>query len=255
MTISHIDDKNFDNLKKSGEILSNAMREVVNFLKSGISTMALDEVAERSIRKQGALPSFKNYYVSGSGRFPASLCVSINDELVHGVPKEKRYVKEGDLVSLDLGASYKGMFTDMAVTLGVGKLSKNDANLVRVAKTALEKAINYIKPNTKTGDLGNFIENYIKSQGFVAIHDLVGHGIGEEPHMDPQIPNFGNKGSGQQIKNSMAIAIEPMVGITSNKIKLDRDRWTIKMLNKKNCAHFEHTIAIIDNQIIQITNY
>jgi methionyl aminopeptidase len=242
-----------NDLRKSGKILSAALKETVSYIKPGISTFSLDEVAERSLRRQGALPSFKNYHVTGSGRFPSSLCVSINSELVHGIPDPNRIIKEGDLISLDLGGNYRGLFSDMAVTVGVGKISKKDRNLIEVTKSVLEYAINQLYPGIKTGDLGNLIEKYINSYGYVAIHDLVGHGIGTAPHMEPQVPNFGKKGSGQEITNGMAIAIEPMVSTGNNRIKTDRDNWTMKMENGQKCAHFEHTILIFKNKVEIIT--
>jgi methionyl aminopeptidase len=240
-------------LRKSGKILSQAVKETLSYVKPGISTLSLDEVAERSLRRQGALPSFKNYYVAGSGRFPSSLCVSINSELVHGIPKTNKIVKNGDIISLDLGANYNGMFSDMAVTVGVGKISEKNKKLIEVTDSVLKYAISQIYPGIKTGDLGSLIESYVEKRGYVCIHDLVGHGIGTAPHMEPQVPNFGKKGTGQEINNGMAIAIEPMVSSGNNKIKTDRDNWTIRMDDGQNCAHFEHTVLVYNNKVEIIT--
>lgn len=248
-----LSDKQIVDLRKSGKILSLALRETASYVKVGISTSSLDEIAERSLRRQGATPSFKNYHVSGSGRFPASLCVSVNSELVHGIPSQTKILKNGDIVSLDLGANFNGMFSDMAVTLPVGKISKNDSDLIEVTRSVLQYAIDNIKPKMTTGDLGSMIEKYINNHSYVAIHDLVGHGIGTAPHLDPQIPNFGKEGTGQILESNMAIAIEPMVSIHDNKIKTDRDNWTIKMFKNQKSAHFEHTILINKNSIEVIT--
>jgi methionyl aminopeptidase len=164
-------------IRTSGKILSIALSEVISYTKPGITTMSLDEVAERSLRRQGALPSFKNYYIEGQNRFPASLCVSINDELVHGIPSSSKVLKDGDIVSLDLGANYKGMFTDMAVTVPVGKVTSADSKLISVTKNSLDEAIKFVRPGITNGDLGNFIEKFIIRSGYHVIRDLVGHGI------------------------------------------------------------------------------
>ena len=234
-------------LRTSGNILSGALSEVASYVKPGISTMSLDEVAERSLRKQGALPSFKNYNVKGSGRFLSSLCVSINNELVHGIPKEDRVLKNGDIVSLDLGANYQGVFSDMALTIGVGKITDNDKKLIKVTKNALDRAIKFVVAGKTTGDLGNYIETYVKGAGYKVIRDLVGHGIGLSPHTDPQIPNFGEKGKGATLMEDMAIAIEPMVATLDHHIKTARDGWTIMMQKGQKRAHFEHTVLITKN--------
>jgi methionyl aminopeptidase len=251
--IQVLNDKQIIDLRKSGEVLSSALKETLSYLKPGINTFSLDEVAERSLRRQGALPSFKNYYVAGSGRFPSSLCVSINSELVHGIPDTNKIIKDGDLVSLDLGANYNGMFSDMAITVGIGKISKKDQKLIEVTESVLRHAISQLHHGIKTGDLGNLIEKYVESHGYVSIHDLVGHGIGTSPHMEPQVPNFGKQGMGQEINNGMAIAIEPMVSVGDNRIKIDRDNWTIRMKNGQKCAHFEHTVLIYKNKVEIIT--
>ncbi len=231
-------------LKVSGKMLVSALREAISFVKPGMTTESLDEIAERSLRRQGAIPSFKNYKVAGAGRFPASLCVSINDELVHGIPREERVLRAGDIVSLDLGANYKGMFSDMAVTVAVGAVKFSSQKLIEVTKKVLMEAIKFLKPGITTGDLGNFIENYVKAAGFVVIRDLVGHGVGFAPHLPPQIPNFGQPGKGPKIEEGMVLAIEPMVSTRSHEIKTAKDSWTIKMVSGQRCAHFEHTVLI-----------
>ncbi|MCX6812636.1 MAG: type I methionyl aminopeptidase [Candidatus Berkelbacteria bacterium] len=233
--------------RKSGKILAAALNETAKFVRPGITTASLNEIAERSLRRQGATPSFKNYLVEGAGRFPAALCVSVNDELVHGIPSEKRFFRPGDIVTLDLGANYRGAFTDMALTVPVGKISAADQKLISVTKKVLDAAINFVKPKITTGDLGNFIENYVKKNRLVVIKSFVGHGIGLLPHDEPQIPNFGQKGSGEILEEGMAIAIEPMVSFDNADVKTSADGWTVKMSHGQRCAHFEHTILIIKN--------
>ena len=224
--------------------MASALGETSSYIRPGITTLSLDEIAERALRRSGATPSFKNYFISGAGRFPASLCVSINEELVHGIPHFSRVLKNGDIVSLDLGANYKGIFTDMAVTCGVGKITSSDKKLIAITKNVLERAIKILKSGMQIGDFGNFIEDYIKNAGFVVIRDLVGHGVGLAPHTEPLVPNFGRKGKGPIIEEGMILAIEPMVSTLSHEIKTSRDGWTIKMADGQHCAHFEQTVLI-----------
>jgi len=230
--------------RKSGRILSAALAEAVSFVKPGITTANLDDVAERSIRRQGAQPSFKNYKTGDAPRYPASLCVSINDELVHGIPSENRFLKEGDIVSLDLGANYNGAFTDMAVTIAVGKITADDKKLIDVTKNVLDAAIKFVRPGITTGDLGHMIDEYVKKNNMVVIRDFVGHGIGLVPHDEPQVPNFGELGKGTVLEEGMAIAIEPMVTTKDIDVKIAKDGWTVRMAHGQHCAHFEHTILI-----------
>lgn len=231
-------------LRRSGHILSTALKEVAAFVKPGITTMSLDEIAERSLRRQGAVPSFKNYKTGDGPAFPATLCVSLNDELVHGIPLKEKYLRDGDIVSLDIGANYKGKFTDMAVTLPVGKISAKDKKIIEVTKNVLAEAIKFLKPGMTTGDLGHFIETYVKKQGLLVIRDFVGHGIGLAPHEDPQIPNFGQQNEGVTLEEGTIIAIEPMVVADDIQVKIDKDGWTVRMLKGGRPAHFEHTVLI-----------
>lgn len=230
--------------RKSGLILSTALTEVVAFVKPGITTANLDDIAERSLRRQGAQPSFKNYKTGDAPRYPASLCVSINDELVHGIPSEKRFLSDGDIVSLDLGANYHGTFTDMAVTIAVGKIDPVAKNIAEVTKNVLAEAIKFLKPGMTTGDLGHFIEEYVAKNKLLVIRDFVGHGIGLQPHDDPQVPNFGEPGKGTVLEEGMAIAIEPMVTEKDIDVKIAKDGWTVRMARGQYCAHFEHTVLI-----------
>lgn len=234
----------YADFRKSGQILATALAEAVSFAKAGITTANLDDIAERSIRRQGAQPSFKNYKTGSAPRYPASLCISINDELVHGIPLENKFLKDGDIVSLDLGANYNGTFTDMAVTVPVGKISTDDKKLIDVTKNVLDAAIKFVKPGITTGDLGSMIDEYVKKNNMLVIRDFVGHGIGLVPHDEPQVPNFGQPGKGIVLEDGMAIAIEPMVTTKNIDVKIAKDGWTVRMAQGQHCAHFEHTILI-----------
>jgi methionyl aminopeptidase len=230
--------------RKSGRVLATALAETVSFVKPGITTMTLDDIAERSIRRQGGLPSFKNYKTGDAPRFPAALCISINDELVHGIPSDKKFLKNGDIVSLDLGVNYRGTFTDMAVTVPVGNVTADDRKLIDVTKNSLAEAIKFVKPGITTGDLGHMIETYVSKNNMLVIRDFVGHGIGLQPHDEPQIPNFGEPGHGAVLEEGMAICIEPMVTTGDVDIKIAKDGWTVRTAHGQRSAHFEHTLLI-----------
>lgn len=232
-------------LKESGSILKKALLEVANKVRPGISSLSLDEIAEASIRSQGATPSFKNYNSGGGSPFPSALCVSINDEIVHGIPSAKKIIQEGDIVSLDLGANYKGLNTDMAITVIAGKpKSKLDEKLVRVTEQALKIGIAQAKAGKTTGDIGSAIEEYVHKEGFEVVRALVGHGIGKKVHDDPQIPNFGEPKSGFRLTPGIAIAIEPMVVAGGFEVTTAADGWAVSTFDGKKSAHFEHTVFI-----------
>lgn len=246
--------KQIEKIKECGKILKEALLEVKKNVKSGVSAYFLNEVAEKALAKKGAIPSFKNYMVAGSGRYPASLCVSINDEIVHGLPTKHKIIKDGDVVSLDLGAIYNGICTDAAITVGVGEISKQAKELIEVTKKSLELGINEAKAGNHIGDIGNAIQTYAESKGFSVVKDLVGHGIGTKPHTGPSIPNYGKKGEGEEIKNGMALAIEPMITMGTDEVVTDTDNWTVKTTDSSLAAHFEHTVIIVDDEPIIVTN-
>lgn len=244
--------KEIENLKVSGKILKDSLNEVKNAIKPGISTLELDKIAEDAIVRQGAIPSFKDYEVKGSGSFPASLCISVNDEVVHGLPTE-RVIKDGDVVSLDLGAIYNGMCTDMAVTVAVGEVDTNIKKLISVTRDSLNLGISEAKAGNFIGDIGNAVQTYAEKNKFGVVRDLVGHGIGVEPHMQPSIPNFGKKGSGAEIVEGMALAIEPMLTEGNYNVKVGRDGWTVLTRDGSIAAHFEHTIVIVGGKPLVVT--
>ncbi len=243
MTIK--DSKQIDELRASGKILAQTLELVASKAEPGISAYELDQIAERSIKSSGATPSFKNFKPSKSMTpYPASLCVSINDEIVHGIPKKTKILKSGDIVSLDLGVEYRGYFTDAAITIPVGKVDKKILTLIDVTKLSLENALKIVKAGAYIGTIGHAIESTAKYYGFQVVRELVGHGVGGGVHEDPEIPCYGTPGTGLQLKEGMVLAIEPMVNMGKARIDLDKDDWTIKTYDGQPSAHFEHTILV-----------
>lgn len=236
------------NLKKSGKILNHSLTSVVAKIKPGMSAFTIDQLAELYLRRSGAKPSFLNYRSSNQRPFPNSLCLSINHEIVHGVPCKDKILKEGDIVSLDLGAEYQGMFTDMAVTLIVGApKSKRDQKLIQTARDALYEGIRKAKVGNTTGDIGYAVQKHVEARGFNVIRSLVGHGIGVKPHLDPQIPNFGQRGEGVKLIPNIAIAIEPMIVAGHYDTSTSWDGWTVITQDGSLAAHYEHTVFISDH--------
>ncbi|MCD6178209.1 type I methionyl aminopeptidase [bacterium] len=225
-------------MEEGAKILAQIMEELKRKVEPGITTKELDKVAQDLIFKFGAKPSFKGY-----NGFPATLCVSVNEEIVHGIPSERR-LKEGDIVSLDLGLFYKGFHSDMAITLGVGKISPEASRLIRVTKDALRMAIRKVRPGNTIGDIGNTIQRYVESQGFNVVRDLCGHGIGRELHEEPQILNYGKRHTGAMIREGMVFCIEPMVTMGDWKIKKSQDGFTFLTKDGSLSAHFEHEVAV-----------
>lgn len=239
-------------IKICGKILKESLSEVKSSLKPGITTLRLDEIAYNAIKKRGAEPSFKDYEVKGAGHFPFSLCVSVNDEVVHGLPSE-RILQEGDIVSLDLGAQYKGIYTDMAATVPVGEIKDSAKKLIETTKKCLAIGIAEAKVGNRIGNIGFSVQQYAEKNGFGVVRDLVGHGIGREAHMFPHIPNFGDKDAGPVIVEGMALAIEPMLTEGDYNIHVKNDGWTVLTMDSSLSAHFEHTIVIIDGKPVIVT--
>jgi methionyl aminopeptidase len=232
--------KEISAIKEGGKILSDIIDQLKGKIKPGIETESLGMLAENLILKYGK-PSFKNY-----NGFPSSLCVSINDEIVHGIPS-KRKIKDGDIVSLDIGLFYKGFHTDMAVTVPVGRIDPEVLRLLTVTKKALKRGIKKTRPGNTIGDIGNTIQRYVESQGFNIIEGLCGHGIGRDLHESPEILNIGKRGDGPEIKKGMVFCIEPMISIGSSKIVQSADGFTFKTEDGSFSAHFEHTIAVTEH--------
>lgn len=242
-----------EKIKICGQKLAETLSEIEKRVKPGIVTLDLDKLAEKLLLEKKCQPAFKGYYVVGAGHYPATLCVSINDEIVHGLPTKEKILKNGDIVSLDIGAGYEGIFTDMAVTLAVGKIDETASKLLSDTKTALYLGIEQARKGQHIGDIGATIEKLAKKQKLGLIRDYVGHGIGTKPHLPPQIPNFGKKGTGQEILENMALAIEPMLTSGSGETVYGSDSWTVKTADHSLSAHFEHTIIIENGKPLIVT--
>ena len=243
MTIlKNIEDIN--KLREGGKIIASVLREAASRALPGVKTIELDKLAEKMIREAGGRPSFKNYKTADDKiPYPASLCVSINEEVVHGIPG-KRVLMDGDIVSLDLGMEYKGFYTDAAVTVFVGNISEQAKKLIETTKEALNLGIMAVKNGAFTGDVGYAIQSFAEKNGFNVVRKLVGHGLGRKAHESPEIPNFGVKGKWEILREGEVIAIEPMITAGRHDIYLDKNWWTWKTKDGSLSAHFEHTIIV-----------
>jgi len=234
-------------LKEGGKILGSILNEVALGVAPGIKTKELNEYAERLILKNGAEPSFKGYKNSKSGSpYPASLCTSVNDEVVHGIPGEYA-LKEGDILGLDLGIKFKGLHTDAALTVPVGNIERKTLKLLEATKRALFLGTDAVKDGAYTGDVGFCIQSYVESMGFGVVKELVGHGVGYRVHEEPEVPNWGRPGRGEIFKKGMVIALEPMAILGSGEVELKKDGWTWKTKDGSPAAHFEHTLVVTKN--------
>ena len=243
-------------LKEGGEILSSILLKVAKATKEGVSAKFLDNLAYNLIIQAGGKPSFLNYKPEfAANPYPATLCVSINDVIVHGIPSEKMIIKEGDIVSLDIGMEYKGLDTDMAITVGIGEVKPAYQRLMQVTKTALEKGIAAAQAGNHLSDIGKAIQSYVESEGLAIVCDLGGHGVGYAPHEDPFVSNCRQQwGENVQLKPGMVIALEPMVTFETGDIRENKDG-SFSTLNGKRAAHFEHTVAILPQGNIVITAF
>lgn len=231
-----------DLMRRAGEIAAEALARVMDAIEPGITTKKLDEVAEEFIRKKGARPAFLGYM-----GYPASICVSINDEVVHGIPSGKRVIKEGDLVSIDLGVEYDGYYGDIAASVVVGDGPEAAHRLVEVTRRSLFKGVEEAVPGNRLFDISSAIQETVEREGFSVVRQYVGHGIGKKLHEEPQVPNFGKKGTGILLKPGITIAIEPMVNEGTYEVYTLSDGWTVKTKDGRLSAHFEHTVAITED--------
>jgi methionyl aminopeptidase len=235
-------------LKEGGKILAIILNMVASKVRAGVSAFELDQLAETEIIKAGGKPSFKNYRAQpGDPPFPATLCVSLNNEVVHGIPTKEKILKDGDVVGLDIGMVYKGLYTDMAVTVPVGKVADKYLKLIQAATEALEAGLSQIKPGNFTGDVGFAIESVAKQYGFSSVRELVGHGVGKSVHESPEVPGFGKKGSGTKLMTGMVLAVEPMLNEGGWKVSFKPDGWTIVTEDGSYSAHMENTIIVTQN--------
>jgi methionyl aminopeptidase len=229
-------------MRKAGKVVATTLRKLAEEVKPGVTTGHLDSVAVSELKKYGAKASFKGYR-----GFPASLCVSVNDEIVHGIPGE-RQLSEGDIVSLDFGAIVNGFHGDGAITVGVGKISPEAQELVSVTETALMVGIKEARNGARLGDISSAIQSFVEAKGFSVVREYSGHGVGRELHEDPLVPNFGPAGEGPVLRKGMTLAIEPMVNIGDWRTRVAGNKWTVLTADGSLAAHFEHTIAISEDE-------
>ena len=242
--------KEIEILREAGVHLATVLNKVKEKVAPGVSTFELDLYAEELIRGLGDTPAFLNYQPDGASiPFPASLCVSVNNEIVHGVPSKERILEEGDIVSIDLGLKHNGLFADMAMTVPVGDVSASSLKLMESTKHALNIGIEAAQAGSTVGDIGYAIESFVKAKNpkYGIVEELSGHGVGRAIHEDPYIPNFGKRGRGAKLVPGMVIAIEPMLNNGTKNVIISEDEWTIKTADGKRSAHFEHTILITEN--------
>lgn len=235
--------REIDLMAEGGKILGQTLKTLREHVKAGVSTMDLDKVAEDFIRSHdGAKPAFKGLY-----GFPGSICTSINDEIVHGIPSKKRILKDGDVISLDVGVGYKGFFTDSAATVAVGSVDAQTTQLLSVTAESLEAGIAAAVVGNHIGDIGAAVQQVVEAAGFSVVRDLVGHGIGVEFHEEPQVPNYGKPKRREKLVPGLTLAIEPMVNVGGPATRTLSDRWTIVTADGTRSAHFEHTVAITED--------
>ncbi len=234
--------REIERLKKSNVIVAEILRELRKVIAPGVTTQVLDGIAEEVIRLRGAIPAFKGYR-----GFPKSLCASINEEVVHGIPNHRR-LREGDIVSLDVGVNLNGYFGDAAITLPVGEVDEEAQRLLQVTERALSIGIEKAKVGNRLFDISHAIQAWVESHGFSVVRDFVGHGIGKSLHEEPQIPNFGEAHQGPRLEQGMVFALEPMVNEGTYEVKILSDGWTVVTADGKRSAHFEHSIAITDGE-------
>lgn len=229
-------------MREAGRIVALAHRKVAEAIAPGVSTFELDMIAEKTIRDCGAIPSFKGY-----GGFPGSICASINDVIIHGIPKKNIKLKDGDIISIDIGANYKGYHGDSAKTHPVGNISPEKQKLIDVTRQSFYEGVKFAKPNNRLSDISHAIQEYIEMHGYGVIREFTGHGVGRHLHEDPAIPNFGAAGTGPLLRVGMTLAIEPMVSAGSYKVKILKDDWTTVTVDGSDSAHYEHTIVITED--------
>ena len=236
-------------IKNSADILGRAHGEVAKFVKRGVKTSFLDKVAEEFIRSHEGIPSFKGY-----NGFPSSLCISVNEVVVHGFPSQYE-LKDGDIISIDCGVFHQGFHSDSAYTYPIGEVSPSIIELLKVTRDSLYLGIEQAVVGNRIGDIGFVVQRFVESKGYTVVRELVGHGLGRNLHEAPEVPNYGKKGSGVPLKAGMVIAIEPMVNLGTRNIVQERDGWTIRTADRKVSAHYEHTVAIFEDRTEVLTTH
>lgn len=231
-----------EKMRAAGQLAGRILGEVGRLVKPGVTTQDLDKAAEKMIRDGGGIPTFLGYR-----GYTATICASVNEEVVHGIPSLKRVLKEGDIISVDLGATVQGFVGDTAATFAVGKISDEDRRLMDATRISLEKGIEQMRPGKRLGDVSNAIQLHAEKEGFGVVRDYVGHGIGRQMHEEPSVPNYGQAGTGLRLEAGLVLALEPMVTAGSWKVKVRPDGWTVVTQDGRRAAHFEHTIAVTEN--------
>jgi methionyl aminopeptidase len=234
-------DEEVELLRQSNLLVSATLAAVAGLMKPGITTSEIDRVAEEFIRDHGGVPGFKGYQ-----GYPATLCISVNDEVVHGIPSQ-RFLKDGDIVSVDCGVLMNGFNGDSAYTFAVGTVKPDVLNLMKITKECLLLGIAQAVAGKRIGDIGNAVQVHAEKNGFSVVREMVGHGVGRRLHEPPEVPNYGKPGTGERLQNGLAIAIEPMINLGKRHISQDKDGWTIRTSDRKPSAHFEHSVVVRDN--------
>ena len=235
-------------MRDAGRISSQALKLAGEAVEPGVSTLEIDRIVRKYIEGQGATPSFLNY-----GGFPASACISVNDVVIHGIPRKHQILKQGDIVSIDVGAFYEGFHGDNAWTFPCGEVSKEAQDLMDVTRESLFEGINAARPGNRLGDIGSAVQRCVEARGYSVVRDFVGHGVGAELHEDPSVPNYGTPGRGVRLLPGMTIAIEPMVNQGVHTVETLSDNWSVVTSDGKLSAHFEHTIAITPDGPVILT--
>ena len=237
-------------MRQAGRINAEILATVKSMLQPGVSTADLNAAAEEVLRKHGCYSPFKNY---GSPPYPASICTSVNEELVHGIPSRKRVLREGDIVSVDSGTVYEGFVADSAFSAGVGEISEQAKHLLEVTESALKAAIQKMRVGNRTGDISATIQGYVEERGLQVTREYTSHGVGRQMHESPMVPNFGEPGTGLPLRVGMTIAIEPMVLVGTYETRVLRDQWTVISADKSLTAHFEHSVAVTEGEPLILT--
>jgi methionyl aminopeptidase len=235
-------------MRESGRIVRQVLNAVKAAVAPGVATMDLERLAEKKIAELGAIPAFKGYY-----EYPCVLCTSVNNEIVHGIPSEKRILKDGDIVSIDCGVVYEGFYGDAAITVPVGRISDEHRKLLEVTKRSLDAAIEQVVIGNTVGDIGATVQEVVEKNGFNVVREFVGHGIGTRLHEDPQVPNYGERGTLTRLREGMVLAIEPMVNAGKPGARVLEDRWTAVTEDGSFSAHFEHCVAVTKNGPLVLT--
>lgn len=228
-----------EKMYRAGQLVARVLDRLCEMVKPGMTTKELDDYAEKAIKDAGAIPTFKGYR-----GYPYSICTSVNEQVVHGFPST-RFLKEGDIVSIDCGATLGGYVGDSAVTIAVGNISQEAQNLIDVTRSSLYCAIEKMCVGNRLYDVSHAVQSYVEPLGYTVVRDFCGHGIGTAMHEEPQVPNYGNPGKGPRLREGWVLAIEPMVNVGSHQVRIEKDGWTVTTVDKKLSAHFEHTIAIL----------